>query len=177
MYGGIFSWSLSWPDGASCYVGNMSNIAVACEPVSPLAITPLALWQKCICGRLREFYHFRHMVIRYAHALCGNSHQNILLRDSCFREADPTTWSVTCVLAAFTPLYRPDIPLALRYLQQYHNMRPRRCQTCIPYFLHLYSMLLILLQSRVIPAHSDPTVLFCEALIVQARYRRQAPLS
>jgi hypothetical protein len=79
------------------------------------------------------------MVIRYVHALCGNSHQNILLRDSCFREADPTTWSITCVLAAFTPLYRPDIPLALRYLQHYHNMRPRQCQTCIPYFLHLPS--------------------------------------
>jgi hypothetical protein len=28
------------------YVGNMSNIAVACEPVSPSAKTPLALWQK-----------------------------------------------------------------------------------------------------------------------------------
>jgi hypothetical protein len=68
---------------------------------------------------------------------CGNSHQNILLRDSCFREADPTTWSVTRVLAALVPLYRPDIPLALRYLQNYHNMRPGRCQTCIPYFLHL----------------------------------------
>jgi hypothetical protein len=46
VYGGIFSQSLLRPDGASCYVGNMSNIAVACEPVSPSAKTPLALWHK-----------------------------------------------------------------------------------------------------------------------------------
>ena len=67
------------------------------------------------------------------------------------------------------PLHSSDIPLALRYLQHYHNMRPRRCQTCIPYFLHLCIIIPMPLRSQDMPAHCGLAELFAEVEGVQTR--------